>query len=232
MKSDADKIKLVFPNAEKGRLFFTKQSILLEENFGFTPENTHFSEGGCSDEINEPEYLLMQHYWGERFKFGGLAGYCHGGKTGIYALSHHVPEIEGKKNLLIVGGPHIGFHNGVWGKCIRLGHKVATSSCGSIAEIMKSDFHDLKSKNPDPLDLQQHTVSQILRPYLKRCSEEGKQLDILEATIFMLDKIDSDLSSIITELKDYFKGQIALLTGITINTNSGNYFSPSIIKII
>ena len=53
-----------------------------------------------SDEINEPEYLLMEQYWGERFKFGGLAGYCHGGKTGFQAVSHHVPEVFGRKNLL------------------------------------------------------------------------------------------------------------------------------------
>ncbi len=90
-------IQVAFPNAEIGRIFFAKQNILLEEQYGFTPGNTRFAEGACCDEINEPEYQLLEHYWGERFKFGGLAGYCHGGKSGLSALSHHVPEVDGKK---------------------------------------------------------------------------------------------------------------------------------------
>ena len=114
-------IMIHFPNVEIGRTFFMKQSILLEEQHGFIPANTHFAEGGCSDEINEPEYLLMEEYWGERFKFGGLAGYCHGGKTGLEAVSHHVPEVFGRKHLLFVTGPHIGYHQGEWGKFPRVG---------------------------------------------------------------------------------------------------------------
>ena len=45
----------------------------------------------CSDEINEPEIVSMAQYWGERFNFGGLAGYCHGGSTGLGAVLHHIP---------------------------------------------------------------------------------------------------------------------------------------------
>jgi len=45
----------------------------------------------CSDEINEPDLNLMSKYWGDRFKIGGLAGYCHGGLTGLKACSSHVP---------------------------------------------------------------------------------------------------------------------------------------------
>ena len=80
-------ILAVFPDAQPARLFLTKQNLELEESHGFTPENTRFAEGGCSDEINEPEYQLMERYWGERFKFGGLAGYCHGGKSSLAAVS-------------------------------------------------------------------------------------------------------------------------------------------------
>ena len=102
------KIWALFPNAEIGRIFFTKQNILLEERYGFTPQNTRFAEAGCCDEINEPEYQIMERCWGERFKLGGLAGYCHGGRSGLRAASHHVPEEDGRRNLLLVAGPHIG----------------------------------------------------------------------------------------------------------------------------
>ena len=110
MKADdvKNKVRTVFPDAEIGRVYFAKQNILLEQQYGFTPDNTRFAEGGCSDEINEPEYQFLQTYWGERFKFGGLAGYCHGGRTALSAVSHHVPAVGGSKNLLLVAGPHIG----------------------------------------------------------------------------------------------------------------------------
>ena len=65
----------------------------------------------------------MEQYWGERFKLGGLAGYCHGGKTGIGAVSHHVPNLKGLTShaLVLYCGPHIGVQDGVWGKVVRKG---------------------------------------------------------------------------------------------------------------
>ena len=78
-----------------GRIFLNKLNLFLE-NKEFTPHNARFAEGMCSDEINESELVLMENYWKGRFKFGGLAGYCHGGKTGIGAVSHHVPNENGK----------------------------------------------------------------------------------------------------------------------------------------
>ncbi len=232
MKPIIETIREIFPNTEISRLFFAKQSILLEEQNGFTPENTHFAEGGCSDEINEPEYLFMQHYWGERFKFGGLAGYCHGGKTGMLALSHHVPEIVGKKNLLIVAGPHIGLHEEQWGKCLRPGQSEVTASCGSIIAILNAGYEALKNKPSDTLDMQQHMVEQILLPYLSECNDKNDSPDIIRATRYMMTRIDDDLKTIVSNLKNEFNGQVAIITGITINTQDGNFFSPSIIDII
>jgi hypothetical protein len=52
-----NEIRIHFPHAELGRTFFAKQNIYLEEQYGFTPENTRFAEGGCSDEINETDVL-------------------------------------------------------------------------------------------------------------------------------------------------------------------------------
>ena len=99
-------IQQFFPKASMASDFFIQLNQTLEERHGFTPTNTRFAEGACCDEINEPELLRLEQHWGERFKFGGLAVYCHGGKTGLGAVSHHVPEKDGQRNLLLVGGPH------------------------------------------------------------------------------------------------------------------------------
>ncbi len=226
------KILEVFPNAEIARTFLMKQNIRLEEEYGFIPENTHFAEGGCSDEINEYEYLMMEQYWGERFKFGGLAGYCHAGKTGLEAVSHHVPEIAGKKNLLFLTGAHIGFQDGQWGKLTRQGQPEATSSCGSLATVLQADFEKVLTSQNNPLDQQQQMVERIMIPYIQKCLDEGEIPNLLDATKHMMQRIDADLLTMITDLITRFDGQVAMITGITINTDLGNFFSPSTVKIL
>jgi len=225
-------LKEYLPNIEIGRFFFAKASIHLEEEHGFLPENTHFSVAGCSDEINEPEYLLMQQYWGERFKFGGLAGYCHGGRSSLIALSHHVPEIDGEKNLFLLVGPHIGYHEGEWGKVRRTGHDDASSSCGSLLAVLQAGYEHICKREVDPLDRQQQVIEELMLPYLKTCHEEERATDILEATQFLMQQINTDLLKIVADLESQFSGQIALITGITVNTEVGNFFNPSLAKVM
>lgn len=224
-------IETAFPNPELGRIFFAKQNILLEERYGFTPENTRFAEGGCSDEINEPEYRFLEEYWGERFKFGGLAGYCHGGKSGLGAVSHHVPEVDGRKNLLLVAGTHIGYYRGEWGKISRRGQPEITTSCGSLSAVLQTGYETIKSKGIDPLDRQQQTVEQLMLPYIENCDRASKPLDIVEATKYLMQIVDNDLLSIVQGLETHFSGQVAIITGITINTEQGNYFSASSVEV-
>lgn len=226
-----NEIRIHFPNAELGRIFFGKQNIMLEEQYGFTPENTRFAEGGCSDEINEAEYKLMEQYWGERFKFGGLAGYCHGGRAGLTAVSHHVPEVAGEKNLLLVGGPHIGYDRGEWGKIMRSGQSHNTTACGLLASIIAEGHDTIRQRPADFFDRQRETVEQVMLPYLKKCVENGIRPDIIDATKYLMQRIDRDLPELVHDLRTHFEGQIAVITGITINTEIGNFFSASRVEV-
>ncbi len=221
-------IRSAFPQVEVARLFFAKNNTLLEEQYGFTPQNTRFAEGGCCDEINEPEYRLLEAYWGERFKFGGLAGYCHGGRTALQAVSHHVPEANGVKNLLLVAGPHIGYHRGKWGRIKRPGQEGSTPCCGSIAAVLRSAAAGMAA---DPLDLQQHAVVEILRPYLQQCLQTGHKPDMVEATLFLLRRVEEDLLQLAGEIRKHFDGRVGLIVGVTINTAQTNYFSPSVVDV-
>lgn len=220
-------IRAVFPSAEMGRIFFARQNIVLEQQYGFAPENTRFAEGVCSDEINEPECQFMGFYWGERFKFGGLAGYCHAGRSGLGAVSHHVPEVEGRKNLLLVAGPHIGYHQGQWGRIQRPGQSELTTCCGSLCGVLQAGYEAIRDKSEDPLDRQQHFVQQIMLPFLEQCNRSNQPPDLVAATRFLMQRIDRDLSAIIQDLEGGFDGQIAVITGITINTALGNFFEAS-----
>ena len=46
-----------------------------------------------------------------------------------------------------------------------------------------------------------------------------------------MQRIDLDLPAIVQDLTTHFKGQIALVNGITINTEIGNYFSASKVEV-
>ena len=220
-------ISQYLPKASTASEFFNQVNQLLTERHGFTPGNTRFAEGACSDEINEPELERLEQHWGERFKFGGLAGYCHGGRTGLGAVSHHVPEEDGQRNLLLVGGPHIGWHDGEWGEVLRVGQAETTTSCGALMAIVEAGYAGLQAKTMDPLDAQQFFVERLMLPFLKKADDGGRVPLIVRATQFLMRRIDTDLRTIVGELLPYFEGQIACVTGVTINTASGNFFCPS-----
>ena len=220
-------IRQCFAGASNGREFFSQLNERLSADHGFTPDNTRFAEGACCDEINEPELQLLADCWGERFKFGGLAGYCHGGRTGLGAVSHHVPEEDGRKNLLLVAGPHIGWHAGQWGRVARVGQAEITTSCGALMAILEAELETLESKEMDPLDVQQFTVERIMLPFLQEAAGTQHSRLIALATQFLLQRVDLDLATILDGIQPGFRGQIACITGVTINTLRGNFFCPS-----
>ena len=228
MHDDLEAIGRHFPNVSIASEFFDHLNGVLERQHGFTPGNTRFAEGACCDEINEAELQRLESYWGERFKFGGLAGYCHGGRTGLNAVSHHVPEQNGRRNLLLIGGPHIGWHEGQWGQVRRAGQAELTTCCGSLMAIVEADCEGLASKSWERLDSQQFLVERIMLPFLKDVDLTGEIPLIVRATQFLMQQIDDDLGIMSDELALHFNGQIACVTGVTINTIDGNLFCPSI----
>ncbi len=142
-------------------------------------------------------------------------------------MSHHVPEEDGQRNLLLVAGPHIGWHDGEWGEVPRVGQVEITTSCGALMAIVEAGYAGLRSKTMDPLDSQQFLVERIMLPFLKEADGGGEVPLIAQATQFLMQRIDTDLWTILDELLPHFEGQIACVTGVTINTAAGNFFCPS-----
>ena len=139
--------------------------------------------------------------------------------------------MDGEKNLLLVGGPHIGYHRGEWGKILRSGQSNITTACGLLATIVEEGYDIIRQKPADFLDRQRETVEQLMLPYLKKCAEDGKSPDIIDATKYLMQRIDRDLPALLNDLRTQFNGQIAVITGITINTEIGNYFSASKVEV-
>jgi hypothetical protein len=223
-----DSLEQCFPHATFASEFFDRLNQSLERQFGFAPGNTRFGEGACCDEINEPELLRLERHWGERFRFGGLAGYCHGGRTALASVSHHVPARDGQRNLLLVAGPHIGYNDDTWGRVSRAGQVGTTTCCGSLMAIVSAGYDELVSKTKDRLDAQQYELERLMLPFLGRTGEPGMVPLIVRATRFLLQRVDEDLTTIVGSLAPSFCGQIATVTGVTINTGASNFFQPSL----
>ena len=64
-------------------------------------------------------------------------------------------------------------------------------------------------------------------PFLKEADGAGNVPLIARATQFLMQRIDSDLGIIIGDLLPNFGGQIACVTGVTINTEKCTFFCPS-----
>ena len=93
--------------------------------------------------------------------------------------------------------------------------------------IMGAGHDNLEAKVLDPLDAQQFNVERIMLPFLKVADDAGYVPLIALATQFMMQRVDTDLGTIIKDLSPHFEGQIACITGVTINTAKGNFFCPS-----
>ena len=94
--------------------------------------------------------------------------------------------------------------------------------------IVEAGCASLESKSSDRLDSQQFLVERIMLPFLTEVDLEGELPLIVRATQFLMRQIDVDLGIMSDELALHFNGQIACVTGITINTVDGNLFCPSI----
>ena len=97
--------------------------------------------------------------------------------------------------------------------------------------IVSAGYDELVSKTKDRLDAQQYELERLMLPFLGRTGEPGTVPMIVRATRFLLERVDEDLTAIVGSLAPSFCGQIATVTGVTINTGASNFFQPSMQRL-
>lgn len=212
-------IETKFKGAKKGKEL-TKQIIeFLDTKKGFTKENTIFGTSTCPDEICRNNTEFAKHY-GENFIMGGLAGLPHTGLTGAIAFSHHTPDCDGTRNLLLLYAPHIAVGKEGIGKVKRRGMNHCTTACGSmfaaLNKLMNSwENNEIHIPRIDYRDNQQREVTLALAKKIpKIMKSENKELEALEA---LYEEIDNQIMEIIQQTEFDFDGRITLIGGIQIN---------------
>jgi len=221
------KILQYFPNAIEGQKLTVEVVDKLAKNHRFTPKNTLFGFSTCPDEINRTVTRFESYYGEKHFPLGGLAGYPFRGKTGFSAFSHHAPD---NGNLLILYGPHIGIsESGELGKILRENQSHESTACGAaIAFLNKYNSAKKNGKlyepNYDILDMEHYQIEKMLIPHADKIISSQNQVKGLVEVNYNL--IEQDIIKLIQELKHHFKGKIALVGGIMINTMNKGYFEP------
>jgi hypothetical protein len=206
----------------------------------------------CPDDINRleeretVENTLKKEYNGE-FHLGGLGAYPIAGVSGITAASHHPPDNimdRGRKNgnLIFFISPHFGLiENGnfTYGKVIRPGQEKITSSCGAMMGFLDQIKQEgspknfkiaTDEKNTDPTRIVLHR--ELINNYAKELSDilalenENQQvIDLFKVNYdLVMNKVKEMINEFLEKEKEHFKGNIALIGGITVNIPTKDHF--------
>jgi len=200
------------------------------------------------DEVDSVENALTSNYNGE-FHLGGLGAYPMGGVSGITAASHHSPDNKsnGEKkhgNLIFFISPHVGLIKNqqgeyIYGKLARPGQQNLTSSCGAMMGFLAAlkqagSPEDFKiapdNSNTDPTRMVLH--GELINNYAPRLSDilaiEDENLQVVNLFKLNYDLVMNKANQMINEFlmkeKEHFKGDIAKISGITVNLGSQDIF--------
>lgn len=103
---------------------------------GFNSDSTLAAVATCRDELCQPFVSAVKQHWGEAFDLNGLGGLPLGGKTAMTAASHHAPEVDGRRRMIIFGFAHLAIGaNGEVGVVHRPGLAEIGGACGALARL-------------------------------------------------------------------------------------------------
>lgn len=219
---------------------------------GFSKVNSRLVFSVCPDDVNRLEEIdtienrLTKEYDGE-FHLGGLGAYPMGGVSGIIAASHHPPDdvSNGDRtdgNLIFFLSPHFGIikkDDYMYGKIIRPGQEKITSSCGAMMGFLGAlkEAGDPKNFNiaPDDNSIDPTRIvlhNDLINNYSAQLSEllaiEDSNQQVIDLfklnSVVVKNKADAMIQEFIKREKDHFKGNIAIINGVTANLPGKDLF--------
>ena len=97
--------------------------------------------------------------------------------------------------------------------------------------ILSAGAEGMAARKPDPLDPQMETLVGIMKPFLQENGGDDGHPAMVRATHSLMQRVDEDFSAMVESIQSGFGGQIAIVTGVTINTAIGNLFCPSMQEV-
>lgn len=228
----------------------------------FNSDNSRLIFNVCSDDCNrlaERETIekALTKIYGREFHLGGLAGYPFGGISGIVTASHHVPDIVcsdsqqiRKGNLIFFISPHLGLikkEDFYYGRIIRPCQQRPTGCCGTmmgflsdLKQVGKADkfivTYEVNNLDPTRAILHDILINEYPNQLDKILALDDVNMQIIKLTILNYELIVKQISKIIDEFlkreKEFFQGKIAIISGITINSPTRDFFILKEIRMI
>jgi hypothetical protein len=170
-------VRKYYPAAIKSSWFIRSFLWFVKAAFGKDEEQVALLLSVCSDDLNsaeQPETAMIG-----PFTLGGLDGYPFGGKTGIGAFSHHVPE---NGVALLYFGPHVGITNQEQvGAVVRPGQSKPSACCGAarqaLEELEAGAIRPKKISEYEVDDFQQEFIRQVVLAHERRILGAGPKED-------------------------------------------------------
>lgn len=219
--SNLPPLKEVSKELIKPETFFGIVSFRLQ-SLGFTKGKTIAGAVTCRDELCFPLIEIIKDHWDNPFILSGLAGIPLSGRTALRAMISHAPNMDSTERYIFFVFSHIGLDDGMEGACKRPGRGEIGSACGALLVILKELEEGRLNLLLDPLDWEQS----LLKLKLLREIPFGHRPSLWELTQIALSVAVRDLLTILSELINPSKVSYAVISGIHIHMNDGNFIYP------
>ena len=167
MNASLDAAMAAFPGAMPIPEFLDGVSTELATR-GFTLERTFAMVSTCRDELTVPLMRAVTDRLDLAFNLGALGGVPSLGRTGWNAALSHVPTVQGRGQLVVLGMTHIGFGpDGTPGQSLRRHQNHPTPTCGALMSILHAE--GAEEPMPEALD---DNEKDRLRHLMKKVSPE------------------------------------------------------------
>jgi hypothetical protein len=211
-----------FPGAICAEEYMKRTAEALAPH-GLIADHTLAMAALCRDELTVELTRRISGIWGFPFRLGSLAGMVLTGKSGVAAAMAHAPMVDGRQRVVVYAMPHVGIcEDGTVGSVNRPGQEGATTACGALVrfrtELANGELHP---------DLDQYDIEMSLtRQRLLRALRYGVVPSVVELTTLARDVILDDLMHIGDLVPAWGEADVAVFSGIQINTGTGDHIQP------
>lgn len=208
----------VMPEAD-----FVRRTQVVLNSLRMNADNSLACVCTCRDELCQPLGRLIRDAWGEAFNLSGLGGMFFAGATALRAAMLHAPNADGRERYIFFALAHLAIDaEGKIGDSKRAGRNDVTRACGALDAFQIELARGTFALIVDPYDVEQSW----LKERLARETMFGQPPDLLTLTKIAQRASQHDLEQAIVSVIDSKVSDYALITGIQLHTEDGNYVSP------
>ena len=210
-----DELQRHFPGAVPSGVYLNRVWNATEA-LGFAVDRTLPMISICRDELTTDFFARIQAIWGPAFTLAGLGGVPALGRTGWGAAFSHIPEVDGRGCLLVLGFPHIGIEtDGSVGVTLREGQSTPTATCGALNAIYEHARHGSLPTEVDPDDFEESRLS------LRLVDPANPPASLVDLTIATLEALEVDLWKALDEARIWEVADVAVFCGVQIHGHGG-----------